>query len=137
MQTLSIAIRRAAAVTAAALTLLAAVGAMGAVPAQASTHYCSGFVNGLNACEYFARDYVEYNEVDADHDAVCEALSNYSTPPHPTMGILYVPEDCIGSGGSTAGTHYSASLPALYPWVGNRHTFQVQVYTATHYNPLI
>jgi hypothetical protein len=90
-------------------------------------------MNGTDACQY-ARNYVSYNEVDANADAVCEALSNASPPPSPIGGVLYTAQDCIHTGATSQGAHYSASLPGLFPWIGNRHSYQVTVYYATHFD---
>jgi hypothetical protein len=124
--------RRAAVIASAAFALLGAVGALGATSAQAT--YCNGTYTSHNSCQWGTKQWVSYNEVDASNDAVCEALSNATPPPHPTVGILYTPEDCISSGASSAGSHYSTTLPNLYPWIGNRHTFNVAVTTATHFD---
>jgi hypothetical protein len=115
----------------AAVTLIATVSA---TRAAAATHYRSGSMGAQSACEYAYRDYVAFNQVVANADAVCEALSNSSSPPNPISGILYTNEDCIGGVSTSAGAHYGATLPALYAWTGNRHSYGVTVDDATHFD---
>jgi hypothetical protein len=134
MSAVSMLAGRAARLGGMALLLLTFGGATVAATTAEAAHYCSGTFASHDSCEYSSRQYTSYNEVDASNDAVCEALSNASPPPHPTVGILATPQDCIGTGMSSTGAHYSASLPAYYPWIGNRHTFNVTVSTATHFD---
>jgi hypothetical protein len=114
--------------------LLAIGGAAFATASAEAAHYCPGAMSGGAACEWSPKVYVGYNEVDANADAVCEALSNAAPPPLPLSGVLYTPQDCIHTGATSAGLHYSASNPTLYPWIGNRHSYTVTIATATHFD---
>jgi hypothetical protein len=127
-------VRKAAA--AGSFALLMALGASASASAN-TAHYCyssaSPNLGGQAACEATPKYYVTYNQVNADADAVCESVSSSTPAPSPITGVLAAPQDCIGTGASSAGSFYSGGT-AYYPWIGNRHSYSVTITSATHFN---
>ena len=110
------------------------------VPSSASAdtvHYCysslSPNMSGQAACETSSKYYVTYNQVNASDNAVCESLSSTYPAPSPITGVLVAPQDCISTGASSASSYYSGGS-AYYPWIGNRHSYAVTIYSGTHFN---
>jgi len=119
------------------LALVACASLSFAAPAGATAlHYCytsaSPNLGGQAGCEVTDWEQVTYNQVDASADAVCETLSDYVPAPSPISGIFVYPETCIGTGGTSVSSYYNGSWH--HPWIGNRHSYAVTIYSGTHFD---
>lgn len=98
--------------------------------ASAATYssFCSGSLGAYGECYLSSAFNVSYVEIDANHNSVCIGAGAGLPPYPPTLQAF--PPVCAVSGGSAAATENATG----YPYVENKHSYGVTVYTSTHFN---